>query len=98
MLDSVNIGKDLALWSHMARRLIQRNFDKLLLTALIGVSIALTATFRLMVLYGHNELEQLNNGWLREQTALLIGALLGLVKGEHHPPPKTNGTPPPQNG
>ena len=65
-----------------ARKTVDRNFDKLLLTILIGVSITLSASFRLLILYGHPELDQLSGGWLREQTALLIGALLGLVKGE----------------
>lgn len=75
------------------RRTIDRHFDKLLLAVLIGVSIAISVTFRLLLYLGRPELDQLNNGWLREQTALLIGALLGLIRGESKKSPPDDTTP-----
>ena len=70
-----------------ARRLIDRHFDKLLLAGLIATSISVSVVFRVLLLLGRSSgLDQPGNEWLREQTALLIGGLLGLLRGEHHRP------------
>jgi hypothetical protein len=63
------------------RRTIDRNFDKLLLTGLVGVSIVIACLGDLTVMWGHRGFNLVSREWLREQTALLIGALLGLMRG-----------------
>ena len=65
------------------RRVIDRHFDKLLLAWLIGISVTVSVVFRILLLLGRSSgLDQPGNDWLREQTALLIGGLLGLLRGE----------------
>lgn len=66
------------------RRTIDANFDKLLLVALIGISVALAALGDILAVVGHWSFARnwVSREWLREETALLIGALLGLMRGE----------------
>ena len=68
-----------------ARRIIEWHFDKLLLAFLIGVSVSLACFGDILTATGHWRFgaNWVSRGWLREQTALLIGALLGLMRGQH---------------
>lgn len=75
------------------RRTIDRNFDKLLLCGLIGISIMLACVGDLAVMTGHRGFNLVSREWLREQTALLIGALLGLMRG-HNPGEYPDALPP----
>lgn len=63
------------------RRIIGRHFDKLLLVALIGGSFLLAILGDIAVVRGYQGYNPMSREWLREQTALLIGALLGLMRG-----------------
>jgi hypothetical protein len=64
--------------------MIDQHFDKLLLVGLIGVSVSLAALSDILTAAGHWSFgtNWVSREWLREQTALLIGALLGLMRGE----------------
>lgn len=63
------------------RRIIDRHFDKLLLVILIGLSIMLACIGDIAVMRGKEGFNLVSREWLREQTALLVGALLGLMRG-----------------
>jgi hypothetical protein len=66
------------------RRIVELHFDKLLLVSLIGTSVSLAALGDIFAVAGHWKFAQnwVSREWLREQTALLIGALLGLMRGD----------------
>lgn len=66
------------------RRTIDVHFDKVLLAVLIVVAVGLACLADMLALTGHwgFRLNWASREWLREQTALLIGALLGLMRGD----------------
>ena len=66
------------------RQTIDRHFDKLLLVGLIATSVSLAALGDILAVSNHWKFTQnwVSREWLREQTALLIGALLGLMRGD----------------
>lgn len=68
-----------------ARRMVEEHFDKLLLVLLIAISVALACLSDLLAVTGHWSFGRawVSREWLREQTALLVGALLGLMRGQH---------------
>ena len=63
----------------------EEHFDQLLLAFLIAVSVGLACLGDILAVSGHWSFARnwVSREWLREQTALLIGALLGLLRGQH---------------
>jgi hypothetical protein len=66
---------------------IHAHFEVLLLCFLIGCTMALSVGVDLLVKHGVRHYDPATKLWLREQAALLIGAVLGLLRGQH----KANG-------
>jgi hypothetical protein len=65
--------------------MVEWHFDKLLLATLIAISVGLACFGDILAVSGHWSFARnwISREWLREQTALLIGALLGMLRGEH---------------
>jgi hypothetical protein len=70
---------------------IEAHFEVLLLCFLVGATIGVAIVDDLLVKHGVRRYDPSIRLWLREQAALLIGGLFGLLRGQHK---KANGDKP----